>query len=96
MTYITTAERIGMERGHQEGVEQGLREGVAQGLREGLLRAIRTGLSLKFGAAGVQLYPDICKVEDINTLEAVNVALFTASDLQSIAQVYQEVACNQR
>ena len=84
MTYITTAERIGMERGHQEGVEQGL--------REGLLRAIHAGLSLKFGAAGVQLYPDICKVEDINTLEAVNVALFTASDLQSVAQVYQEAA----
>jgi len=77
MTYMTTAERIGMEKGIQEG------------FRDGMLRLIHIGLGLKFGAAGIQLYPEICKVEDANTLEAVSVALLTATDLKEIVQVYK-------
>ena len=85
MTYITTAERIGIEIGIQQGIQQGKQEG----LREGLLRAIRLGLEIKFESAGLRLYPAISKIQDLGTLEAISEALKIAKTPVEIERFYK-------
>ena len=85
MPYITTAERIGIEKGIQQGIQQGLQ----QGMRQGLLKAIKLGLELKFGAEGLKLYPEIKKIEDVDVLEAISEAIRTAENIEDIKKIYK-------
>lgn len=81
MSYITSAERIGIEKGIQQGIQQGL--------RQGLLKAIALGLEIKFGSKGLQLYPEIGKIEDTDTLEAISEGIKIASHLEEIKRIYK-------
>ncbi|MBK6431837.1 hypothetical protein [Candidatus Amarolinea dominans] len=53
MPYITSVERIGMQRGIEQGIQQGIQQGMEQGMEQGsrveLLAAIELGLELRFG-----------------------------------------------
>ena len=71
MPYITSVERIGIEKGRKEG----RKEGREEGLRAGLLAGIEIGLELKFGTDGLQLLPDIRKLSDVEVLRAVHQAV---------------------
>ena len=82
---ITTAERIGIEKGIQQGIQQGLQ----QGIRQGLLKAIKLGLELKFGAEGLKLYPEIKKIEDVDVLEVISEAIRTAENIEDIKKIYK-------
>jgi hypothetical protein len=73
MTYITTAERIGME----------------QGRREGLLEGIALGLRLKFGAAGQALMDEIGQIDDPALVQAIFDRIETATTIEEIRQVYE-------
>ena len=48
MSYVTTGERIGYERGKQEGqvegIQQGLQQGLQQGIQQGLQQGIQQGI----------------------------------------------------
>jgi hypothetical protein len=59
MPYITSVERLAMERGE------------AMGLRRGLGTAVK----LKFGAAGVDLLPAIESIQDLGKLRALEDAI---------------------
>ena len=54
MRYISSAERIGMQRGREEGVQQGMEQGVQQGVQQGLQQGIalmvRQLLQRRFGS----------------------------------------------
>jgi hypothetical protein len=67
MPYVTSAERIGIEKGRKEGLQEGL--------RNGLLKAIELGLGLKFGDKGLKILPRIRKVTEVETLRAIVDAL---------------------
>ncbi len=77
MRYVTSIERIGIEKGKQEG------------LREGLIGAIELGLELKFGSAGLQLLPEISQIQDMKILETIKARIKTASSLTELQQVDQ-------
>ncbi len=87
MTYITSVERIGFEKGIQQGIQQGIR----QGIREGLLKGIELGLQLKFGSAGLYLLPDIYKIEDVDVLQAIHEALKTANNVEELSTIYRQI-----
>jgi len=97
MTYITSVERIGFERGVQEGIQQGLQQGVQQGIqqglqrgiREGLLAGIELGLELKFGSAGLCLLPEIYKIEDVDVLRAIHEGLKMVTGVEELRPIYQ-------
>ncbi|TLD44437.1 MAG: hypothetical protein FAZ92_03304 [Accumulibacter sp.] len=36
MPYITSVERIGIEKGMQQGMQQGMRQGMQQGMQQGI------------------------------------------------------------
>ncbi|MDQ7031267.1 MAG: hypothetical protein Q9M37_00915 [Desulfonauticus sp.] len=93
MPYITTAEKIGLEKGlHQgiqQGIQQGLQQGMLQGRQQGLLKAIEIGLKLKFGIEGLKLYSEIKKIEDIDLLETITEAIDTAEDVTDIRKLME-------
>ena len=77
----------------QEEREDGRREGFQQGrqeaLREGLLKAIQFGLELKFGVAGLALFPDIQKIQDLDLLNTIQEALKIANSPQEIRLLWE-------
>ena len=75
----------GREQGLQQGLQQGKREGRQEGVREGLLAGIELGLKLRFGSAGLQLLPEIYKVEDVDVLRAIHEGIGTVSTLDELA-----------
>ncbi len=99
MAYVTTAERIGIEKGIQQGILQGLQQGISQGrsqgreegVREGLLRAIRLGLKNKFKGDGLRLYPAISRIEDVSMLEAISEVITITGNLEDVEQVYRQI-----
>jgi flagellar biosynthesis/type III secretory pathway protein FliH len=84
MAYISTAERMGHQKGLQEGREQGLQ----QGLRQGLLDGLELALELKFGHAGLDLVPELRQIEDPAVLRAVGERLRTATSLDELRRTY--------
>lgn len=72
MAYVTTAEKIGRQRGMQEG------------LRQGLLEAVALGLELKFGEDGLRLSELIDQIDSTEQLEKIKETIRTAASLQEI------------
>ena len=95
MPYITTAERIGIEKGMlegiqqgiQKGMQQGIQKGMQQGLKQGLLEAIELGLKLKFKTKGLKLFSKISKIDDVDKLRTIKDAIEIAEDLSEIEEL---------
>ncbi len=86
MPYISSVERIGIQKGLEQGLEQGL--------IKGLLIGIELVLELKFGAAGLELLPEICALADSQVIEAIYNTLRTASTVDEVRQVYASLPNN--
>jgi len=72
LAYISTAERMG----HQKG------------LREGLMAGLELALELKFGRAGLDLVPELRQIEDPAVLQAVAERLKTANVPDELRPIY--------
>ena len=79
MPYITTAERIGIEKG------------IKQGIKEGLLKGVKLGLELKFGTEGLKIYPEIEEIDDVDVLEAISEAIRSAKNIEEIKEIYKNI-----
>ena len=73
MRYVTSVERIGIEKGRQEG----------------LLSAIELGLELKFGSEGLELLPEISPIKDLEVLTAIKDGIKKATTLEELRSYYQ-------
>jgi hypothetical protein len=80
MRYVTSVERLGIEKGRQEGLQEGR--------REGLLEGIALGLKLRFGVPGLALLPEIREIQDMAVLEAILKGLETAGELDTLRRLY--------
>lgn len=80
MPYITSVERIGIEKGIQQSQQQ---------MREILLEGIELGLELKFGELGLSLLPEISQIEDIEQLRAIHAGLRTVNTVEDLQLIYQ-------
>ena len=76
MAFITTPERIGMERG------------LSQGLSQGLIRGVEAVLKVKFGDAGLRLLPEIRQIENNDQLEAILAAIETGATLEDLRRIW--------
>jgi hypothetical protein len=77
MSYITSVERIGIEKG------------LAQGRREGLVRGLAVALAVKFGPAGQAVAEELRQIEDEAVLTAVADRLPSAASLDDLRALYQ-------
>ena len=75
MPYITTAEKIGIEKG------------IQQGIRQGLLEAIELGLKLRFGTKGLRLYPQITKIDNVDKLRSIKESIEIAKEVKEIEEL---------
>jgi hypothetical protein len=84
MTYITSVEEHGIEKG----IAQGLEKGIAQGRVAGLHEGIALGLDLKFGTAAAPVIAEVQQLNDLALLEAVMRQIKAATTLDEVRQVY--------
>ena len=73
MQYVTSVERIGIEKG----------------VLQGLLEAIELGLELKFGADALSLMEEIYHIDNIVQLRAVKDGIKTVNSIEELQQVYR-------
>jgi hypothetical protein len=73
MQYVTSVEKIGIQKGKQEA----------------LLKGIALGLKLKFGEPGLNLLPSIESINDVELLETILSAIETTSTIDELQSTYQ-------
>jgi hypothetical protein len=59
------------------------------GIRQGLLEGIELGLELKFGSEGLDLFPEISEIRDVEQLRAILTSLRTVNTLEDLRQLYE-------
>jgi hypothetical protein len=69
--FITSVERVGIEKGKEQGLQQG----------------IELGLELKFGAEGPQLMPAIRQHADLGLLQTILAAIKPAAGLDDLREL---------
>jgi predicted transposase YdaD len=74
--------------GEQRGQEKGLAQGLQKGLEKGRLEGLRLALKLKFGEAGLDLMPEIAKIEDPAALEKLFQAIETAATPEHLRPIW--------
>jgi hypothetical protein len=74
MQYITTAERIGMEKGMEKGI---------------LLGSIQTALKIRFGKDGLNIYPKIKRIRKTDRLEKILETAESAVSAEEVLKVVQ-------
>ncbi len=94
MPYITSLERLsmnkGLEEGRKKGLEEGREEGREEGLAAGLKRGIQIALEQQFGSSGLELIPAIEEVNDIEILDRLQERLLKNQiSLDELQQLYQ-------
>ena len=76
MPYVTTLERLGIEKGLSQGRNEGRNEGIEVALR------------LKFGEKGTQLLSEIRQIENSEKLEAILHAVETAASPEELRRLW--------
>ena len=89
MPYITSVERIGMQRGLEQGMQQGMQQGVQQGQAEMVLRV----LSRRFGMISADLTASIRGLPSPHLPILLDVAL-SAEALPQVAAVVKTLIAN--
>ncbi len=84
MPYITSVERIGIQKGIEQGIEQSREQ-----MRQVLLESLELGLELKFGTLGLGIFPEISRIDDVEQLRAIQAGLKTVQTVSELRQIYQ-------
>jgi predicted transposase YdaD len=80
MTYITSIEELGIEKGRIEG--------RAEGRGEGLIEGIAGMLDLKFGEVAQSVIAELQLITNLNTLERLIAHIKPAQTLDEIRHIY--------
>ncbi|MBW4635263.1 MAG: hypothetical protein KME30_26220 [Iphinoe sp. HA4291-MV1] len=80
MSYITSVERIGIQKGIEQSQNQ---------MRQVLLESLELVLELKFGSEGLSLLPEISQIKDVEQLRQIASGLKTVNTLSELRFIYQ-------
>ncbi|WP_353571992.1 DUF4351 domain-containing protein [Candidatus Albibeggiatoa sp. nov. BB20] len=83
MRYVTSVERIGMERGIEQGILQGMQQGLEEGVQQGEQSILLRQLTRRFGTLP-ELLQERIKQADLEQLELWSDLILTASSLEEI------------
>ncbi len=87
MPYVTSAERIGMEKGLQQGLQQGLQRGLQQGLLEEGRGMILEALDEQFGEVPSSISNAVNQIEDRDALRMLIRRAIRCASLEEFEQV---------
>lgn len=79
MPLLSTAERVGLEKGREEG--------ILIGARQSLLAGIEVALRLKFPADSAMLFLDVKQIEDVELLRTILNAVEQAESPEALRQI---------
>ena len=82
MPYITSVERIGIEKGMEQGMQQGMQQGVRQGIAESSKEAVLETLDLRFGVAPASISKRIKEISDVSVLKKLRREAVTKSSIE--------------
>jgi flagellar biosynthesis/type III secretory pathway protein FliH len=96
MPYVTSFERLGLERGKKQGMERGKKQGMKQGLEQGMERGeaigLQTGIALalkaKFGSKSSGLIARVKRINDLEKLRDIAEKLATATTIDEARSVF--------
>jgi hypothetical protein len=86
MSIITSAERIGIEKGKKEGMEKGMMKGMKKGMIKGKIEGLHESIydifEIKFGKNIYELFAQVKEIQDIETLQKIRLGLKKAQTLE--------------
>ena len=99
MPYITSVERLGMQKGFEQGLQQGLQQGVQQGLQQGLqqgkLQAAREMLldvvAMRFGGVPDDVLAVVRRLETVEPLHTLLRQALTCANLETFREALHTV-----
>lgn len=95
MRYITSVERMGIEKGLQQGIQQGLQQGIQQGIQQGLnigfteeaRESVIEVLEIRFSVIPEDIARQIKSVEVRETLRSLRKQAILCKDLNSFRKM---------
>jgi flagellar biosynthesis/type III secretory pathway protein FliH len=98
MSYVTSIERMAIEKGRKEGIEQGIEQGreqgreqgIEQGREQGLLEGIECMLELRFGTRAESILREIRQLSNVEVLERVLRSAKTASRPEDLVALWSD------
>jgi len=87
MPYVTSIERLGMERGMQQGLQQGTRQGIRQGVQQGIRQGIIEVLQMRFERIPSSLVERVNAIGDTAVLTQLLRRSVTAKSPQEFEQM---------
>ena len=88
MSYITIAEKKGVQKGIKEGLQKGIKEGIQKGKIQGLQHAIITILKVKFGEAGLAYADAIKTIEELDKLEDLLEKIEKVDTIEQLQKIF--------
>jgi flagellar biosynthesis/type III secretory pathway protein FliH len=102
MPYVTSVERLGMQKGFEQGLQQGLQQGVQQGLQEGVQQGLQQGLqqgklqaaremllevvAMRFGGVPDDVLTVVRRLETVEPLHALLRQALTCTSLEAFRE----------
>ncbi len=80
MPYVTSFERLGIERGMKQGIKQGMKRGEAIGLKTGIALALKA----KLGSASSGLIARVRRMNDLERLRVIADELAAATTIDEV------------
>ncbi|WP_052507317.1 hypothetical protein [Desulfonatronovibrio magnus] len=86
--YVTSIERIAMEKGMQQGMQQGRQQSRQLGRQEEILEGIEDLMEVNFGENGLRLIPEISRIKSLERLSEIKKII---KDTKTIDEVKQKI-----
>jgi flagellar biosynthesis/type III secretory pathway protein FliH len=87
MPYISSIERLALERGLEQGREEGREQGREQGAAIGLREGIALALEIKFGSSASELAAAVEKIEDLALLRTLHQTMRSAATVDELRKL---------
>jgi flagellar biosynthesis/type III secretory pathway protein FliH len=99
MPYVSSIERIAIEKGRVEGRVEGEKKGQKEGQKKGEAKGLREGIALaleiKFGAEGLRLMPMIKKIASITALRSLRSTVRDAATVKELRKRLNRLATDE-
>ncbi|MBE2200367.1 MAG: hypothetical protein IAE79_17260 [Anaerolinea sp.] len=87
MQYVSSIERIAVERGMKRGLQQGMQQGMQQGSVKSTQESVRAVLETRFGTVPADVVAALDKIDDMELLRELLKQAVTVASLSAFAEL---------